>query len=61
MAEEDRWTRRGRRRWPFFRGWFSKDFDEIFREMEEMMHHLTKDIREEFESRMQEVFEEEEE
>jgi len=44
MAEEDRWTRRGRRRWPFFRGWFSEDFDEIFREMEEMMEKEFKDI-----------------
>lgn len=38
LAEEDRWSKWGRRRrWPFFRGWLSEDFNEIFAEMEEIM------------------------
>ncbi len=38
MAEEDWWSRwYRRRRWPFFRGWLSEDFNEIFGEMEEIM------------------------
>lgn len=44
MAEEDWWSRWSRRRrWPFFRGWLSEDFNEIFGEMEEMME---KELRE---------------
>jgi hypothetical protein len=45
MADEDWWSRHGRRRkWPFFRGWFSEDFDEIFKEMEEMMKKEFRDM-----------------
>ena len=33
--EEDRWFRR--RRWPFFRGFFPEDHDDVFKQMEEMM------------------------
>ncbi len=36
MSEGDWWTRWfRRRRWPFFRGWFFSDIDELFREIEE--------------------------
>jgi HSP20 family protein len=44
--EEDRWFRR--RRWPFFRGFYHEDFDDVFRQMEEMMEkefeELTKKV-----------------
>jgi HSP20 family protein len=33
--EEDRWFRR--RRWPFFRGSFPEDHDDVFKQIEEMM------------------------
>ena len=34
--EEDRWFKR--RRLPFFRGFFPEDFDDVFKQMEEMIH-----------------------
>jgi len=36
MSDEDRWERPRRRRWPF-RGSFFEDFEEILKEMEELM------------------------
>ena len=44
MSDErwDRWSRR--RRWPFFRGFFPEDSDEVFREMEEMMEREFKEF-----------------
>lgn len=44
MSEDwwSRWFRR--RRLPFFRGWFFSDFDEIFREIEEMMEREFKEL-----------------
>ena len=43
---EDWWSRRfRRRRWPFFRGWFFEDFDELFKEIEEMMEKDFREIR----------------
>lgn len=44
--EEDRWNRR--RRWPFFRGFYPDDFDEVFRQMDEIIQkefdELTKKV-----------------
>lgn len=43
MADDDReWFRR--RRWPFFRGGFFRDLDEIFKEMEELMEREFKEF-----------------
>ena len=36
MSEEDRWSNRSNRGWPFFRGGLG-DIDSVFKEMEEMM------------------------
>ena len=41
---DEYWDRRSRRgRWPFFRGFFFDDIDEIFREMQEMISREFKD------------------
>ena len=37
-------SRRAKRRWPFFRGWYSEDIDEMIEEMERMMEEEFKDI-----------------
>ncbi|MFQ6095731.1 MAG: hypothetical protein ACE5NN_06275, partial [Candidatus Bathyarchaeia archaeon] len=44
MSEDwwSRWFRR--RRWPFFRGWFFEDIDELFREIEEIMERDFREI-----------------
>lgn len=41
---DDWFSRRAKRRWPFFRGWYSEDIDEMIEEMERMMVEEFKDI-----------------
>ena len=46
MSDEDWWSRWSSRkqRWPFFRGWFSEDINEFFKEMEELMEREFKEL-----------------